>query len=305
MLRRPVKFIADRLESFLSDIHAREHRVKVRLAATKAGDILAFDLVDLTAIGPYSVYPRTSGIEGNQVVNLTGGPYRHKEYRARLNVVFTNRNVTCQYRAVGHPIAVAITEAAVDLAASKLGIDPVAFRRRNLIPDDAYPYTAPSGIRFEQLSHHQCLDRLVAMMDYDGLRRQQVHDRERRDRLARSGRTQHHDHLAAVDLRHLEVHHGLAAILAHRGRDLVGVLHHRPRDPGDHGGGALLAHPRSRTMEMSFFTAGVGCAPWPIQWSARARSTSTMDGSVCGLYRPIVSMLRPSRGERESLTTTR
>ena len=119
MLRRPVKFVADRLESFLTDIHAREHRAKVRLACTKAGEILAFDLDDLTAIGPYSVYPRTSGIEGNQVVNLTGGPYRHKQYRAKLNVVFTNKNVTCQYRAVGHPIAVALTEGIVDLAAAE------------------------------------------------------------------------------------------------------------------------------------------------------------------------------------------
>src|SRR6185503_19759972 len=125
MLRRPVKFVADRLESFLSDIHCREHRVKVKLAVSKTGEILAFDLDDLTAIGPYSVYPRTSGIEGNQVVNLTGGPYRHREYRARMHVVFTNKNVTCQYRAVGHPIAVALTEGIVDLAAKKLGMDPV------------------------------------------------------------------------------------------------------------------------------------------------------------------------------------
>ncbi|HEX5476288.1 MAG TPA: molybdopterin cofactor-binding domain-containing protein, partial [Burkholderiales bacterium] len=58
ILRRPVKFIADRLESFVTEIHAREHRAKVRLAVSKAGDILAFDLDDLTAIGPYSVYPR-------------------------------------------------------------------------------------------------------------------------------------------------------------------------------------------------------------------------------------------------------
>ncbi len=83
MLRRPVKFIADRLESFVSDIHAREHKATLRLACTRDGEILAFDLDDLTAIGPYSVYPRTSGIEGNQVVNLTGGPYQHKQYRAR------------------------------------------------------------------------------------------------------------------------------------------------------------------------------------------------------------------------------
>ncbi|MDH3437066.1 MAG: molybdopterin-dependent oxidoreductase, partial [Betaproteobacteria bacterium] len=120
MLRRPVKFVADRLESFVSDIHAREHTAKVRLACSRDGDILAFDLDDLTGIGPYSVYPRTSGIEGNQVVNLTGGPYKHQQYRAKMHVVFTNKNVTCQYRAVGHPIAVAITENIVDLAAAKL-----------------------------------------------------------------------------------------------------------------------------------------------------------------------------------------
>ena len=174
MLRRPVKFYADRMESFLTDIHAREHRVKVRLAATKAGEILAFEIDDLTAIGPYSVYPRTSGIEGNQVVNLTGGPYAHKQYRARLDVVFTNKNVTCQYRAVGHPIAVAVTEGIVDKAARALNMDPALFRRKNLIADDAYPTTSASGMKFEALSHHQCLDKLLALMDYDKLRAEQA-----------------------------------------------------------------------------------------------------------------------------------
>ncbi|MDP4670056.1 MAG: xanthine dehydrogenase family protein molybdopterin-binding subunit [Burkholderiaceae bacterium] len=179
MLKRPVKFMADRLESFLSDIHAREHIATVRMACTKEGDILGFDLDDLTGIGPYSVYPRTSGIEGNQVVNLTGGPYKHKAYRAKLNVVFTNKNVTCQYRAVGHPIAVALTEGIVDEGARALGMDPAAFRRRNLIADDAYPYTFPSGLKFEKLSHHQCLDKLLQMMDYDGLRAEQKALREK------------------------------------------------------------------------------------------------------------------------------
>jgi aerobic carbon-monoxide dehydrogenase large subunit len=174
ILRRPVKFIADRLESFLSDIHAREHRVKVRVAVSKVGEILAFDLDDLTAIGPYSVYPRTSGIEGNQVVNLTGGPYKHQKYRAQMNVVFTNKNVTCQYRAVGHPIAVALTEGIVDLAAQKLGMDPAEFRRKNLIADDAYPYTFASGIKFEKLSHHAALDKLLQLIQYKKLRAEQA-----------------------------------------------------------------------------------------------------------------------------------
>src|SRR3954470_23830361 len=180
MLRRLVKFAADRLESFLSDIHAREHRGKIRIALRKSGEILAFDLDDLTAIGPYSVYPRTSGIEGNQVVNLTGGPYKHQSYRAKLNVVFTNKNVTCQYRAVGHPIAVAVTEGIVDLAAAKLGMDPAEFRRKNLIADDAYPYTFPSGIKFEKLSHHQTLDKLLKILSYEELKRE-------RDELRKKG----------------------------------------------------------------------------------------------------------------------
>jgi carbon-monoxide dehydrogenase large subunit len=180
MLRRPVKFIADRQESFLSDIHAREHKIRVRLACTRDGQITAFDLDDLTAIGPYSVYPRTSGIEGNQVVNLTGGPYKHQQYRAKMNVVFTNKNVTCQYRAVGHPIAVALTEGIVDLAAAKLGMDPAEFRRRNLISDDAYPYSSPAGLKFEKLSHHRTLDKLLQLMSYEKLKKE-------RDELRKKG----------------------------------------------------------------------------------------------------------------------
>src|SRR5207247_9102631 len=93
MLRRPVKYVADRLESFVSDIHAREHKARVRLACTRSAEILAFELDDLTAIGPYSVYPRTSGIEGNKAVNLTGVPYRHQKYRAKMHVVFSKEEV--------------------------------------------------------------------------------------------------------------------------------------------------------------------------------------------------------------------
>src|SRR5258708_5767532 len=146
MLGRPVKFVADRFESFVTDIHARDHVVKGRIALSKDGDIKAFEIDDLTGIGPYSVYPRTSGIEANQVVNLVGGPYKHKAYKARARVVFQNKTVMCQYRAVGHPVACAVTEGLVDLAARKLGQDPAELRRRNLIPDDAYPYTEPPAL---------------------------------------------------------------------------------------------------------------------------------------------------------------
>jgi carbon-monoxide dehydrogenase large subunit len=174
LLRRPIKFVADRIESFNTDIHARDHRCNGRIGVKRDGTIMAFEIDDLTGIGPYSMYPRTSAIEANQVVNLVGGPYVTPNYRARARVVFQNKNVMCQYRAVGHPIACSVTEGLVDLAAAKIGMDPVEIRRRNLIADDAYPCGSPSGLRFELLSHHAAINKLMKMMDYDALRAEQA-----------------------------------------------------------------------------------------------------------------------------------
>jgi aerobic carbon-monoxide dehydrogenase large subunit len=173
LLKRPIKFVADRIESFVTDIHARDHRVKAKIGVKNDGTITAWEIDDLTGIGPYSVYPRTSGIEANQIVNLTGGPYTCPNYRARARVVFQNKNVMCQYRAVGHPIATAVTEGLVELAAARIGMDPLEMRRRNLIADDAHPSSGPSGIKFEALSHHEALAHLDAMMNYAGLRAEQ------------------------------------------------------------------------------------------------------------------------------------
>jgi carbon-monoxide dehydrogenase large subunit len=174
LLQRPIKFVADRIESFVTDIHARDHRINAKIGVKNDDTITAWEIDDLTGIGPYSVYPRTSGIEANQIVNLTGGPYTCANYRARARVVFQNKNVMCQYRAVGHPIATAVTEGLVELAAAKIGMDPLEIRRRNLIADDAHPSSGPSGIKFEALSHHESLAHLDAMMNYAGLRAEQT-----------------------------------------------------------------------------------------------------------------------------------
>ncbi len=173
-LGRPVKFIADRLESFVSDIHARENSVKARMAVSKAGEILAFDIDVLSGAGAYSQYPRTSVLEGTQILNVTGGPYRHKHHRARATVVYQNKPPSSQYRAVGHPIGNAVGEHLVDRAAHALGLDPVEIRRRNVFPDDAYPAITASGIKLKDMSHQRCLATLVERMRYAELRQEQA-----------------------------------------------------------------------------------------------------------------------------------
>ena len=170
LLKRPVKFVADRLESFLSDIHARDQQVRGKVAVKDDGTILSFEIDALSGIGPYSMYPRTSGIEANQIVNLMGGPYAFDHYRAQATVVFQNKNMMCQYRAVGHPVKCAVTEGLVDAAARATGLDPAEIRRRNLRADDSYPCKSAQGLPFENLSHQESLAKLLDAMDYDALK---------------------------------------------------------------------------------------------------------------------------------------
>lgn len=173
MLKRPVKYAVDRMEAFLSDIHARDHRVTASLAADAEGRLLGMRVDDATAIGAFSSFPRTSVVEGNQVVRLMGAPYRFRNYRGDLSVIFQNKVQTSQYRAVGHPIACSVTEALLDDLAHQLNIDPFEIRRRNIITQDMYPYTSPTGYKFERLSHEVCLEKLHGLMDYPRLREEQ------------------------------------------------------------------------------------------------------------------------------------
>ena len=174
VLKRPVKFVADRMESFLGDIHARDHVVKGKIGVSREGKILALEIDDLTGIGPYSVYPRSSAIEINQVLNLTGGAYVFENYKARGRIVFQNKPPMCQYRAVGHPIAISVTESLIEFAASALEMASMELRQLNMAADDDYPNKTVTGIPLENLSHHASAKKLMEMVDYKQIRKEQA-----------------------------------------------------------------------------------------------------------------------------------
>ena len=169
LLGRPVKFVADRLESFVSDIHAREHRVKAKIGVNNDGQIQVMEVDDLAAAGPYLIHPRTSVIEPLLVAICTPLAYDLRHYRANASLVYQNKVSTGQYRGVGMPVASLVAEGLVDAAARAIGLDKAEIRKRNLFKDDAYPVTGISGEYLECLSQQASLDKLLQMMDYNGL----------------------------------------------------------------------------------------------------------------------------------------
>jgi len=176
---RPVKWVADRRESFLADIHAREQRVAVELAMKTDGTILGLKAQVVAPVGAWSAYPRSSVVEGSQTVRLLPGPYKVRNYAYALDVVAQNKVITSQYRAVGHPIAAACMDGMMDIAARGLGLDPAEIRLRNLLRRHEFPYTSITGNLYDSGSYAECLETLLEEADYAALRREQAALRER------------------------------------------------------------------------------------------------------------------------------
>ena len=178
LLGRPVKFVADRLESFLSDIHCRGHRVVAKMGVDADGKIEAVEIDDLAGGGAYLIHPRTSVIEPFLVAICTPLAYDFDNYKASAALVYQNKVATGQYRGVGMPIATLIAEGLIDAAATAIGMDKAEIRKRNLVADDSYPKTAASGEFLEGMSQQAALDKLLALMDYEQLRKEQATLRE-------------------------------------------------------------------------------------------------------------------------------
>ena len=174
MLGRPVKYVADRMESFVADVQARDQGVSAQLGVGADGSIRALAVDAVTSLGAYGAYGRPPISEGMMTIMMAAGAYANCDYDARLRVVFQNKPPSGMYRAVGQPIACAVAEQLLDWAAHAAGIDPVEMRRRNYWAEDAYPLKTPGGLAIKRLSPRQCLDALTRMMGYDALRAEQA-----------------------------------------------------------------------------------------------------------------------------------
>ena len=141
-LGRPVRWVAERGEEFLSSAQARDNHTKGRLALDAEGRFLALDVETVANLGAY-VSTNGPGNSTNSPSTAMGGVYAIPAIFMSVRGAFTNTVPIDAYRGAGKPEANYLTERLVELAARRLGVDPVELRRRNLIRE--FPYSKALG----------------------------------------------------------------------------------------------------------------------------------------------------------------
>jgi aerobic carbon-monoxide dehydrogenase large subunit len=175
---RPVKWVGDRREDLLTSTQAWDETIDAELALNADGTIAGLRARVVADVGAYSIHPWTASIEVIQVISFLPGPYRVPHYRGEGWGVATNKAPMGPYRGVGRPVSTFVTEALVDRAARRLGVDPVELRLRNLLRPEDLPYRSPSGVVWDSGSFVESLERARDVADYARVR---VEQRRARD----------------------------------------------------------------------------------------------------------------------------
>jgi len=172
---RPVRWIADRQECFLSDYQGRDLAVEVELAMDANGKFLGLRGSNVSNIGAYTVHftPLRKGL------GIMSGVYRIPAVHFRGRAVLTHTPPTTPYRSAGRPEAIYVIERLIDVAADEFGFDPVALRRQNLVPAAAMPYTNGVGITYDSGEYEKGMDMALAMADWDGFAARRAESRKR------------------------------------------------------------------------------------------------------------------------------
>src|SRR5438309_2148238 len=179
-LSRPVKWTAERRESFMTDAHGRDHQTDAEMALDADGRILALRVNSTVNLGAYiSLF--APSVPTYLYGTLLAGAYTTPAIHVEVTAAFTNTTPVDAYRGAGRPEACYVVERMVDLAARELGVDPVELRRRNFIEPDKFPYQTPVAVTYDSGNYEAALDKALGMLDYTAFRKEQ-------DRLRKAGR---------------------------------------------------------------------------------------------------------------------
>ncbi len=166
-LAKPVKWTAERTESFMSDAHGRDHVTHAELALDKDGKFLALRVNTVANLGAY-LSTFGSCIPTYLYATLLAGVYTTPAIYAEVRAVFTNTVPVDAYRGAGRPEAAYLLERLVDVAAREMNVDRVEIRRKNFIPTDAFPYQTPVALQYDSGNYHATLDAALKAADWAG-----------------------------------------------------------------------------------------------------------------------------------------
>jgi len=178
LLKRSVKWTAERIEEFLAATHGRATESHAELALDADGKVLGYRVRSLCNMGAYA---GTSGI----LIQLMIGPwvstsiYDIRTIDFDLRAVLTNTAPTGAYRGAGRPEAIYLIERLFDVAAQKLGLDPAEIRRRNLIAPEQMPYRNAMGQVYDSGKFESILDQGLALAKWDAFAAREAESKAR------------------------------------------------------------------------------------------------------------------------------
>ncbi|MBF9045270.1 molybdopterin-dependent oxidoreductase [Rhodobacterales bacterium HKCCE4037] len=164
---RPVRWIGERTESMLSDNAGRDLNVTCTLGFDAGHKITAYKVDSLSNMGAYNSQ-FAQGIQSNLFARVLCGPYDIQTMFFRNRGIFTNTTQVDAYRGAGRPEAIYALERVMDFAARELGTDPLTLRRKNFIPDGAFPYKTATDELYDVGEFDRVLTRAAKEADIDG-----------------------------------------------------------------------------------------------------------------------------------------
>ncbi|HEY0421367.1 MAG TPA: molybdopterin cofactor-binding domain-containing protein, partial [Acetobacteraceae bacterium] len=166
-LGRPVKWVSERGEAFVSDSHGRDNITQGELALDANGKVLALRTRNVANMGAYlsNFAPYIPTVAGTGVL---ASVYGFQAVYANVIGVFTNTTPVDAYRGAGRPESNYLVERLMDAAAREMKIDRVEFRRRNMVTPDAMPHSTPVGKVYDSGDFRVVLDHAVQTVDWAG-----------------------------------------------------------------------------------------------------------------------------------------
>ena len=165
-LGRPVKWTAERSESFMSDAHGRDHVSHAEMAMNENGEFLALRVSTRANLGAY-LSTFAPAIPTILYATLLAGVYKTPAVYCEVKALFTNTVPVDAYRGAGRPEASYLLERLVDRAAKVAGLDPVEIRRRNFISTDDFPYQTPVALEYDNGDYEATLNHALEASQYE------------------------------------------------------------------------------------------------------------------------------------------